>query len=185
MASLGEKTAAAQQFRTLMQHTSGTGRSDVPHPHRQFMLDLQAWITSLQQSGTYIIILMDNNEDIVQHQGSCIPLEYIQNTILRAPNHNAALATQLQSCNLVDSLAVQHPPPFPPTYIRGKKRLDYILISAELSETIQHSGILPFHSLCLGDHRACYIDLDAPMLFGSSTSAIIPPSKPLLTAEDP
>jgi hypothetical protein len=62
------------------------------------------------------------------------------------------------------------------TYIRWKKRLDYILISAELVPAIQRTGLLPFHQLWLGDHRACYIEMDASVLFGSSTCAIVSPT---------
>jgi len=77
------------------------------------MLDLQAWIASLQQNGSYVILLMDSNEDIQQHQGSYTPLEYTETRLIKAANHNASLATLLLSCNLVDTLAHQHTPPYP------------------------------------------------------------------------
>jgi hypothetical protein len=158
-----------------MNASSASDSTKIPHPHQQCMLDLQAWIASLQQNGSYVILLMDSNEDIQQHQGSYTPLEYTETRLIKAANHNASLATLLLSCNLVDTPAHQDTPPYPANYIREKKRLDYILISAELVPAIQHTGNLPFHKLCLGDHRACYLDLNATILFGSSTHAIVHP----------
>jgi len=185
LASIGDKTAAAQQYRSLLRSTTDAGSTTAPHPHHQYLLDLQAWITSLQNNGAYIIVLLDNNKDITQHSGTSIQLEYIQDSLVQNTNHNAALATLLLSCNLVDSLSVQHPPPYPATYIRRKKRLDYVLISANLVPAIQHTGILPFHQLCLGDHRACYIHLNAQLLFRSSTHSIVSPSYRRLQLKDP
>jgi hypothetical protein len=176
IAEIGDKTAAAQKYRSLMHGVSNSNLTKVPHPHRQCMLDLKAWIASLQQNGSLIIFMMDNNEDVLQHQGLYSPLEYTQSKIIRAANHNGSLATLLLSCNLVDTLAHQHTPPFPATYIRGKKRVDYILISAELVPAIQRTDVLPFRQLCLGDHRACYIEMDASVLFGLSTCAIVSPT---------
>jgi len=151
LASIGDKTAAAQQYCTLLSTTTDEGRTNAPHPHRQFLLDLQAWITLLQNNGAYIIVLLDNNEDINQHFGTHVKLDHKQDSLVRSENHNAALTTLLLSCNLVDSLSVQHPAPYPATYICGKKRLDYVLISVNLIPAIQHTSILPFHQLCLGD----------------------------------
>jgi hypothetical protein len=175
ISAIGDKTAAAQQYRSIIQKSNASKSTKIPHPHRQCMLDLQAWITILQKKGSYVIVIMDNNEDILQHQGSYSPLENIETSLIRALTHNASLATLLLSCNLVVTLAHQHTPPYPATYIRGKKRLDYILISAELVPAIQRTGILPFHQLCLGDHRACYLDLNATILFGSTTHTIVQP----------
>jgi hypothetical protein len=156
LASIGDKTAAAQQYCTLLSTTTDEGRTNAPHPHRQFLLDLQAWITLLQNNGAYIIVLLDNNEDINQHFGTHVKLDHKQDSLVRSENHNAALTTLLLSCNLVDSLSVQHPAPYPATYICGKKRLDYVLISVNLIPAIQHTSILPFHQLCLGGAPPSY-----------------------------
>ncbi len=107
IAAIGDKTAAAQKYRSLMHGVSNSNLTKVPHPHRQCMLDLQAWIASLEQNGSLIIFMMDNNEDVLQQQGLYFPLEYTQSKIIRAANHNGSLATLLLYCNLVDTLA--HP----------------------------------------------------------------------------
>jgi hypothetical protein len=157
----------------------------VPHPHCQLLLDLQSWITLLQKKGAYIILLLDNNEDVITHEAQLIPLDFQPEKHLKFPKHNAGLVSIMRSCNLTDSMASFHEPPYPATYIRGKKRLDYILLSAEILPSVHRSGILPFDYLCSGDHRACFIDLNPKLLFGSKTSPIVPPEQRCLKLKDP
>ncbi len=46
--SAGDTTSYLQQFRTLLAHYNSVNRQATPDPHRQFVLDLQAWITMLR-----------------------------------------------------------------------------------------------------------------------------------------
>ena len=68
-----------------------------------------------------------------------------------------------------------HPPPYLATDIKGKKCLDYIFVSIDLIPAVMHSCILYFHSLSLGDHRPCYIDLDGALLFNGPTATMAAP----------
>jgi hypothetical protein len=92
----------------------------------------------------------------------------------------------MKSCDLTDILGEQHTHrPFPATYARGKKRLDYILVSSSIAPSVQKLGILPFHSVFCSDHRPCFIDIDATMLFNELTSPIAPLCQRQLQLTDP
>jgi len=139
-------------------------------PHRQFILDLQAWVQFLQDQGHHIILCLDNNEDLYSTEGNIQPIPYNPNSHSHSKLHNGSLLSLVNTCGLVEILAIQHSScPFPPIYIRGKKRLDYILISATLQPIVQHSGILPYNAIFPGDHRPCFIDLNASCLFAGNT----------------
>jgi hypothetical protein len=86
---------------------------------------------------------------------------------------------------LIDILQIHHTTKAPPTYNRGNTRLDYILISHRIAPAVLRSGILPFYSLFLSDHRPCYIDIDATVLFQESTHQIAPMSNRGLQLLDP
>jgi hypothetical protein len=51
--------------------------------------------------------------------------------------------------------------PFPPSYIRGSKRIDFILVSQGISLAVLRSGNLSYYSLFQGDHLPYFLDFDA------------------------
>jgi hypothetical protein len=158
-----------QQFRSLLQYYNNTEHQATPDPHRQFVLDLQAWIAHLRSENISIILSLDGNEDLSPNKGSFYPLHYQDGTHIYAPRHDGSLASLATTCGLIDSLAYFHPPPYPSTYARGPNRLDYILISEDIIHAVTRSGILPLYSVFTGDHNACYIDIDATLLFAEPT----------------
>jgi hypothetical protein len=164
---MGVKTAYMQQVRapksnTLL-HTSSTTHAE---PNKQFTLDLQAWIQYLQSQGHKIILNLDNNDDFYATEGFVHPLHYQTGVHVTDKSHDGSLRTLAVSCGLIDILALQHSSrPFPPTYIRGKTRIDYMLISASLQDAVVRSGILPYDAIFSGDHRPCFLDFDADILF--------------------
>lgn len=107
-------------------------------------------------------------------------------TPLIHPTHDGTLETLSRSTGLVDVLRHHHPSQqYPPTYNRGKKRIDLILASASLLPAITRSGILPYNSVFQGDHRPCYIDLNATEAFGGQTAPVCPPCQRNLQLHDP
>jgi len=60
----------------------------------------------------------------------------------------------------------------PPTYSRGQSRIDYMFVSALILPAVIRSGILPFNKIFLSDHRACFIELKAEVLFGTEMPTI-------------
>jgi hypothetical protein len=96
------------------------------------------------------------------------------------------LSTLIASCGLRDPLAQQHPErPFPASYFRGKNRIDYILVTPQLVESVQSSGSLPLYSLFQGDHRPYYIDLTAAIAFADNAYEIARPKGRGLQLHDP
>jgi hypothetical protein len=58
----GDTTFYQQQVRILSRLHRESNQSVNPQPHRQFVLDLQAWIQYIQKQGHDIILSLDANE---------------------------------------------------------------------------------------------------------------------------
>jgi hypothetical protein len=184
--SLGVKTAYMQQYRALQSQFLSKQDLQTPAPNKQLILDLQAWIQHLQSQGHHIILNMDNNDDLYGSEGKIHPLPYDPDLPTLDKLHNGSLCTLAMTCELIDVLATQYTArPFPPTYIWGKKRIDYMLILASLQESVERSGILPYCSVFAGDHRPCFLDFNANLLFTGSTSPLPLASQCQLQLSDP
>jgi hypothetical protein len=123
--------------------------------------------------------------NISSNTGSFYPLDYHDGTHLHAPRHDGRLTSLAITCSLIDYLAYFHPPPYPSTYARGPNRLDYIFVSDDIIHAVTRSGILPLYSVFTGDHNACYVDIDATLLFAEPTYHIALPSHRGLQLRDP
>ncbi len=110
--SAGNKTVYMQQFRTLLTYNNSIKSLATPNPHRQFTLDLQAWISKLQSSGHSIILCLDSNEHISQSDGKYEPLEYTEGSFTSSPTHPGKISSLAVTCGLCDSLDLFHPPPY-------------------------------------------------------------------------
>jgi hypothetical protein len=183
--SAGDTTSYMQQYRSILNYWNEIGKQETPNPHKQFVLDLQAWISHLRSDGKSIILCLDANETVTPDDGMFHPLDYHNGTFIQAKAHDGSLATLAKTCGLVDILSHQHSFSVPSTYARGKNRLDYIYISDDISQSALCSGILPLYSIFLGDHNACYVDLDAEILFGDDTHPLAPASRRGLQLLDP
>jgi hypothetical protein len=181
----GVKTAYMQQYRSISAKLRSTKTPAKPNPHRQFILDLQAWLEHLIADGHQIILAMDSNEELQSSVGSFQNLPYNPEGVTQCTQHDGHLSTLVRTCGLLDILTIHHTGNPPPTYNRGKQRLDYIFVSHPLSPTILRSGILPFYSLFLSDHRPCYIDIDANSLFNEPTPQITTSDQRALQLLDP
>jgi hypothetical protein len=181
----GPKTAYQQQKHQLSAIFRDQKKQPQVDPYKQFIIDLQCWITSLQSGGTQIILCLDNNEELLPNKGQLITLKPSDAPLIH-PTHDGTLETVSRSTGLVDVLRHHHPSSnYPPTYIRGRKRIDLILLSVSLLPAITRSGISPYNAVFLGDHRPCYIDLDGPIAFGGETSPVCPPCQRGLQLHDP
>jgi hypothetical protein len=82
------------------------------------------------------------------------------------PKHDGKLSTLVATWGLADPLASLHRSrPFQPSNIRGKDRIDFILVSKNILPAVTSTGSLPFHSLFNSDHWLCFIDFDSNTLF--------------------
>jgi hypothetical protein len=182
----GPKMAYQQQRRQLSAMFRQVNKVVDPDPNRQFILDLQGWIFYIQMDGTQVILSLDNNDELNPASGQVVKLSF--NPIVPTTNtqHNGTLDTLIRSTGFVDVLGHHHSSPhYPATYNRGRKHIDLICVSASLLPSVKGSGILPYHSLFQGDHRPCYIDIDASIAFEGKTPSICPPCQRILQLKDP
>lgn len=155
-----------------------------PIPRLQFILDLQAWIEDRVKNGYSIILSIDGNESIKDKLGSFVPLQFTLSKPISASGHDGSLAKLAHTCGLCDPLLIHHNGTPPPTFKRGKDRIDFILVSMSLLQCTTSSGLLPYDSIFHSDHKACFIDLHGKLLFKEDLAAISPPSyRGLQTAE--
>ena len=183
----GERTAHQQQARLLTRKIREQNLNIGPHPRRQFILDLQAWIEALQSDNYDIILSLDANEPYnPDHPGTVRHLTYSPATLTHDKMHDGKLSTLIATCGLCDPMAQQHTArPFPPSYFRGRNRIDYILISHRLNEAVERSGSLPFYSVFQSDHRPYYLDLNAKIAFADNAYEIARPQGRGLQLHDP
>jgi hypothetical protein len=116
----GPKTAYQQQKRQLSAMFRQHNKIVVPDPNRQFILDLQCWISELQKERTQIILGLDNNDELNPANSQVIQTHYNPSLPLLNTLHNGTLGTLICSTGLVDVLSHQHPSEkYPATYNRG------------------------------------------------------------------
>ena len=99
----------------------------------------------------------------------------------------SAIDRLISVCGLVDAhtlVATQEGAP-PPTYQRGSKKIDFILITPRVATAVKAVSILPLHDGYLSDHRALMLDLDSRVLFSSATSPVIVQPSRRLTSTNP
>jgi hypothetical protein len=184
--SAGPKTSTSQQFCLLSQSFWEAGLDDDPIPRHQFIVDLQAWLEHKIEAGYHIVLGVDANEAYHGNGGVFTPVTYQLESPIPIKGHDGTLATLVQSCGLVDPLLCHRPDSPPPeTYNRGSDQIDFIFVSASLFDKVSRSGIFPYNSIFLCDHRPCYIDLDSKFLFLETTPTIDPPQYRGLCLEDP
>ncbi|MFN9983469.1 MAG: hypothetical protein ACK53Y_26320, partial [bacterium] len=99
---------------------------------------------------------------------------------------DGSIATLVKTCGLCDPLLHHHPDqPPPPTYDRGQDKIDFIFASIALLPSVQRSGIFPYNTIFMSDHRPCYLDIDSSLAFSESTPLMAPPQYRGLQLQDP
>lgn len=91
--------------------------------HRQFILDLQSRLEYLIQDNNYIVLALDNNEELIQESGIFKPLQYSPGKRMINHQHDDSLAKLMKICCLVNISTTQHThQPPPATFNREKWR---------------------------------------------------------------
>jgi hypothetical protein len=153
-------TAWHQQRRALDQANRST-----THPRTAFIDDLISFITSLQRDKHDIIVGGDWND------------------YLNAPNSSLVrLCTTLQ---LVDPWLTHFPenPSFA-THERGTQRIDSVLVSHSLLQTITTLGYSPVGLISSSDHRSLFISFSTERLFGQNPTSLNSPSQRSVRSND-
>ncbi len=146
----GVFTAYQQQYTGLRK----AGHSN-PNPRRQILSDMISLIRTNRDLGFRPILMMDANGD---YQDGKDP----------------HFTTFLTEAGLVDPFFERFEIS-PPTYVRGKRRLDYILMDPALSRSLVRIGYLGTHEGVLSDHVMAMADFDERSLFAGVLNR--PPSR--------
>lgn len=135
------------------------------HPREAFTKDLIASIQHHQSLHHQVIVGGDFNDTLFTNRSQ----------LLRLAN-----ATQLTDpwTALYPQFENFH------TYQRGASRIDSVLMSHELVETIKNIGYSPFNWFTTSDHRALLIDFDMTRLFCDQTNMLHPTSLRGLRSND-
>ena len=102
-------------------------------------------------------------------------------------NHNQTNIQHIsQRCQLLDIWKQKFPHhDEPSTYIRGSQRIDYTLISRQLSPAVEEVGYESFHYTTSTDHRGMFIDFNTDKLFGNQTNTMQSAKARLLNSKYP
>ena len=144
----GDNTAYSQQLRLL--RLAGTSELC---PRKHFIRDLKTLIQSLKLATHDIILMGDFNEEIGAQPDQ--------------------MASVMNAGNLTDAFTFRHglDREFP-TYARGSRRVDYILLSPRLLEYIRHTGAEPFNFRIFSDHRGLFVDFSMPGFFNRAPNIL-------------
>ena len=124
-------------------------------PRKEFIADLKQHLMKDERDLTSIILTGDFNE-----------------TIGEKPEMMASICAEI---GLLDIVSKLHPDALgTPTYDRGRKRLDYILVSDDLPQFALQSGMNRFNEIHNTDHRAQWVDFHKRGTMAKSSP--VPPS---------
>jgi hypothetical protein len=173
--SAGPTTSTSQQFRFLSREFRAAEVIEDPQPRKQFIIDLQDWLEYQNTAGCFIILALDSNEGLGSETGKYHPLDYTLDKPIPIKGHDGTIKTLVRTCGLCNPLSRQHTETSPPpTYQRGKERIDYIFVSVGLLPSVTKSGFLPYNQYFIADHRPCYLDFNSHLLFGNESPTIAP-----------
>ena len=144
----GARTTYSQQVRMMRLD----GISD-PDPRKAFIRDLKILVQQLRAADHDIILMGDFNESIGVK-----------------PEEMASVITEGR---LTDAYCFRHGIDNEhPTYARGTKRVDYILVSQRLTEHIRATGAEPFNFRIFSDHRGLFVDFALPGFFDRAPNVL-------------
>ena len=154
----GKNTVVNQQISQLIEEASRANETERINPREAFIRELQTFIDQQQENGDQIILVGDFNEEIT--------------------DIDSGMSNIATTCNLVDMFGARlGSPNIPSTWQRGKKRIDYALVSPQIAPMIKSAGYEPYSYRITSDHRGFFIDLDTKATFGNKPSPIAPLAK--------
>jgi hypothetical protein len=128
-------------------------RKDGRRPRKHFQKDLISLLNTWKQNSESIIMVGDLNKPLVPDTSN--------------------MAKVVQDLDLVDIFSHRHPHlPEPATYILGRHRIDYALLSQDLCTSVTACGYEPFHYRTTSDHRQLFLDFDTTKLLGNETERL-------------
>jgi hypothetical protein len=160
------------QQRTLLRQLIPTNDDPDPNPKQYWDRHFSEQLTKWKQLDYQIIVMLDANETL-------------------PATSTTHLHRIFRDHQMIDAFSARHPHLEPRqtndpiiTYQRGRRRLDYIMISRSLEPFVLRSGYLSYADCPHSDHRGIFVDFDAPRLFGS-LQPILPHTMRALTTKHP
>ncbi|KAI2499112.1 hypothetical protein MHU86_15382 [Fragilaria crotonensis] len=155
----GLMTVTAQQQNILVQ-----SQDALSEPRKAFKRDISELLKRIRARGDEIILVGDFNETIDEEFNG--------------------LSKIIADFHLVDLMRGRSTLPFPATYARGRRRLDYGFATFHAAIALKYAGYEAFNERFPTDHRAYFFDFDTDKLFGNSTQALAPPSLRILQSNN-
>ena len=158
-----------QQAQYLLQYNTKRLKCDKDtyiDPKKRFVQDLKILLKEIAASGHDIILTGDFNEII-------------------GDSHNS-LTLALLDIGLHDIIALKHG--FDTdinTYKRGPRRLDYVFVSRRIIDHVTACGYDRFDDVLCSDHRASFLDIHLPGLFGRDLPILCSPSSRTIRGDQP
>ena len=142
---MGDTTAYVQQ-QTLLRLQ---GQPADPREHA--LLALTLLIAERRHGGEEVVLMMDANERLLPEKGR--------------------MHKFLTETGLVDAIGYKHSSPTR-TCVRGRFRIDYILVSPALVGAILKAGHLGIHDAIMSDHCGIWVEFDGNSLFRGTTETM-------------
>ncbi len=120
------------------------------NPRKVFLSDLTEHIQQRQIQGKSIILCLDANESMIKL--------------------NSGICKLMETCGLIDLHAHLYPDISLPSHRSGSAKIDFMLISPDLLESISQAGIHAFDDILQSDHRTLFLDLNMTKLFHGLSS---------------
>ena len=139
-ASMGACSTFKQQYHLMLQQNI-----DTPDPRRQTILDLQEFLQTKIDQREEIILSIDANETMLQHQTD--------------PSSIYSMTKQLGLINLADTI------PTPQESHTGGRLIDFCLVTPNITSALESFGYLPYSQITTTDHRMYFLDLNVTKLF--------------------
>jgi hypothetical protein len=156
---IGDRTAHAQQTGILRKH----GQDETPR--KAFLVDFEKQVDEWIVNDYELIINGDLNKVLGAEDQSFARI---------SAKHD--LTEIIQHCHGIENE--------PPTYARGRKRLDYIFCTPGILSSIAQCGILPYSDIIDSDHRSLFLDFDTNKLFGGGPAELAPNPVRILHSRD-
>ena len=142
----GVLTACQQQYRALVK-----AEHKVLSPKQAFLADLEHELTLWGKNDKHeTIVMLDSNETLAEGKE------------FKAFTENVHLTDAMET---LDPSLLEDP-----TYLWGKRRIDYILLSQGVVGAAIKGGHHPFHQYVVSDHKGVYVHFDARELFAVGTA---------------
>lgn len=138
----------------------------VTNPHLNFTADLRILLRGFKDKKIEFVITGDFNET---------PTEKLR-----------GISSLIRHFKLANPFQILHPQATKfNTYNRGKRIIDYTLVTPALLPSIARIGYTPFSQFFGSDHRGGFIDFDISLLFGRAPLPLPPPSARDINAKRP